>query len=753
MIAPEIYREMGLNDAEYHRIEEILGREPSETELGMFAVMWSEHCGYKYSRPVLSLFKTYKEAQEQGALENAGVIPLDDKLGVVFKMESHNHPSAVEPFQGAATGVGGILRDIFTMGARPIANLNSLRFGPLTGVPEAARNRYLFEGVVDGIAHYGNCVGVPTVAGEVVFNKCYSGNPLVNAMAVGVVDLDKIASAAAEGIGNPVLYVGSSTGKDGIHGATFASVELGPDSESKRPNVQMGDPFMEKLLIEATLEALATGDIVGIQDMGAAGLTCGTCETASKAGNGMEIDVLKVPRREAQMSPYEIMLSESQERMLAICRKGTENRVAAVFQKWGLNAVVIGHVTGDGLVRVMEGDRVAAEIPAKALTDDCPVYHLDAAEPEYIAKVQAFNPLTLPEPADYNKVLHRLLASPTIASKEWVTQQYDSMVQTQTVMGPGGGDAAVLRIRGTGKGIAVKTDGNGRYCYLDPYVGGMIAVAEAARNVACVGARPAAVTDCLNFANPEKPTGFWQFRRAVEGLAAATEAFGTPVVSGNVSFYNETPEGAIYPTPTIGMLGILDDVNRRCGSAFREEGDVLVLLRTDNDPTGGLGGSEYLSVIHDREEGRPPSIDIEAEKRLLTCVITAIQEGLLASAHDCSDGGLAVCLAESGIAGMNGEGVGVAVLLKASDFGGLPPSAILFGETQSRIVVSLRTERQFKQLERLAASLGVTAQWIGSVGGDRLRMTVDGKDHLNEPIAALARTYNCSIRKIMEDGS
>ena len=748
MIPPHVYREMGLNDEEYAKVEAILGREPSETELGMFAVMWSEHCGYKYSRPVLALFKNYKEAQEKGALENAGVIPLNEKLGIVFKMESHNHPSAVEPFQGAATGVGGILRDIFTMGARPIANLNSLRFGPIGGdSPEAARNRYLFEHVVDGIAHYGNCVGVPTVAGEVVFNPCYSGNPLVNAMAVGVVQMDRIASAAAHGVGNPVLYVGSSTGKDGIHGATFASVELGPDSESKRPNVQMGDPFMEKLLIEATLEALATGDVVGIQDMGAAGLTCGTCETASKAGTGMEIDVLKVPRREARMSPYEIMLSESQERMLAICRRGSEERVASVFRKWGLNAVVIGHVTEDGLVRVKEGDSVAAEIPAKALTDECPVYHLDAAEPDYIAKVQAFDPLTLPEPSDYNAVLHRLLASPNIASKEWVTTQYDSMVQTQTVLGPGGGDAAVLRVRGTGAGIAVKVDGNGRYCYLDPFVGGQIAVAEAARNVACVGARPAAVTDNLNFANPEKPTGFWQFRRAVEGIAKATEAFGTPVVSGNVSFYNETPEGPIFPTPTIGMLGVLDDVNRRCGSAFRgEEGDIILLLRADSDPSGGLGGSEYLALIHGIEAGRPPRIDLDAEKRLQECVVAAIQEGLFASCHDCSDGGLAVTLAECSIPTESG----VAVLLNTRDFGNLPPSAVLFGEAQSRIVVSLRAEKQLPRLEKLAQSHGIRAQWIGSVGGDRVRVTVDGRDLLNEPAASLKRSYNGAIRHIME---
>ena len=760
MITPDLYREMGLNDLEFQRIEAILDREPTGTELGMFAVMWSEHCGYKYSRPVLSLFKSYREAQAKGAFENAGVVPLDDKLGIVFKIESHNHPSAVEPFQGAATGVGGILRDIFTMGARPIACLNSLRFGPIDTGPAAARNRYLFEHVVDGIQHYGNCVGVPTVAGEVVFNPCYNGNPLVNAMAVGVVELNKIASARADGVGNSVLYVGSSTGKDGIHGATFASVELGPDSESKRPNVQMGDPFTEKLLIEATLEALATGDVVGIQDMGAAGLTCATSETASKAGTGMEIDILKVPRREAKMSPYEIMLSESQERMLAIVRSGAEEKVAAVFRKWGLNAVVIGHVTSDGLVRIKEGDTVAAEIPANALTDQCPTYHLEAKEPRYVREAHAFEPLSMQEPVGHNHplamspyppltygaALRRLLASPTIASKEWVTRQYDSMVQTQTVLGPGVGDAAVMRIRGTGKGIALKTDANGRYCALDPFVGGQIAVAEAARNVACVGAMPVAVTDCLNFGNPEKPTGFWQFRRAVEGIAAATEAFGTPVVSGNVSFYNETPDAAIFPTPVIGMLGILDDVNRRCGSAFRDEGDILIMLRADSDPTGGLGGSEYLSVIHKVEAGIPPSIDLAGEHRLHQCVVAAIQEGVIASAHDCSDGGLAVCLAESTIGG----GIGAAALLRYEDFGDLPPSAVFFGETQSRIVVSVRTEKQLKRVEQLAAAHGIRATWLGTVGGESLRIAVDGEDLLNEPVAELAQTYNGAIRSLME---
>jgi phosphoribosylformylglycinamidine synthase len=736
---------MGLNDAEYAQIVSTLKREPTLTELGMFAVMWSEHCGYKYSRPVLALFKNYKAAQESGGLENAGVVPLDDKLGIVFKIESHNHPSAVEPFQGAATGVGGILRDIFTMGARPIASLNSLRFGPLDDPKHGSVNRYLFEHVVAGIAHYGNCVGVPTVGGEVNFHPSYNGNPLVNAMAVGVVELDRIASAKAEGVGNPVVYVGSATGKDGIHGATFASEELGPDSESKRPNVQMGDPFMEKLLIEATLEALATGHVVGIQDMGAAGLTCSTCETAGKAGTGMEIDVRRVPLREADMTPYEIMLSESQERMLAICRKGTENDVIAIFHKWGLAAAVVGHVTDDGLVRIKDNGIVVAEVPAKALTDECPVYQLEAGEPAYIAEAHAFDPLSLPEPQDYGTALLRLLASHSIASKIWVTEQYDSMVQTQTVLGPGQGDAAVLRIRGSQKGIALKTDGNSRYCQLDPFRGGQIAVAEAARNVACTGAKPVAITDGLNFASPEKPAGFWQFRKCVEGIANATEALRLPVISGNVSFYNETAEGPIYPTPIIGMCGILEDVTLRVGSSFVEEGNPLVLLRADNDPSGGLGGSEYLSVIHGIESGRPPSIDLNAEERLQACLLTAIREKLVASAHDIAEGGLAVCLAESAIGG----GVGAAVLMRSADFGDLPKSAILFGEAQSRVVLSLKDERALRSIERLAQQSGITAQWIGTVGGDHLRITMEGQDLINLPVSEMALPYTTSIQHSM----
>ena len=741
MIDPQVYREMGLNDSEYALVLGALGREPTITELGMYAVMWSEHCGYKYSRPVLRLFKKYKEAMDTGAVENAGVIDIGDNIGIVMKMESHNHPSAVEPFQGAATGVGGILRDIFTMGARPVAILNSLRFGPIDKESGDDRTRYLFERVVEGISHYGNSVGVPTVGGEIYFHPSYTGNPLVNAMAVGVVPLDKIASAESKGIGNPVLYVGSATGKDGIHGATFASVELGPDSESKRPNVQMGDPFAEKLLIEATLEALATGFVVGIQDMGAAGLTCSTCEMSAKGGVGMDVDVRAVPQREAGMTAYEIMLSESQERMLAVIEKGREGEVAAVFHKWGLNAVVIGVVTDTGMVVIRDGETVAANVPARSLTDDCPTYSLAASEPAYIKEVQSADLSGLAEPEGYNAVLLRLLASPSIASKRWVYDQYDSMVQTQTTVLPGAADAAVLRLRGSGgKGIALTTDCNPRYCYLDPYEGARIAVAEAARNLSCVGATPLAVTDCLNFASPEKPEGFWQFRRAVEGLADACEALGTPVISGNVSFYNETPERAIHPTPTVGMVGLLPDADKRVTLGFKSEGDLIYLIG-DGEPT--LGGSEYMAVVHGQEVGRPPTLDMEAEKRLQAFLRDAINQGLLQSAHDVSDGGLSVALAECCLA----EGRAAAIEL----FG--PIRAVhLFGERCSVAVISFVPSSK-SQVSALFDKHGISGSNLGTVGGGSLTITVDLQAALSLPIADLRAAYEGAIPAAMEAGT
>jgi len=703
-ITSQIYREMGLNDAEFALIVKTLDRQPTITELGMYAVMWSEHCGYKYSRPVLRLFKKYKEAMDSGEVENAGVIDIGGNIGVVMKMESHNHPSAVEPFQGAATGVGGILRDIFTMGARPIAILNSLRFGPIDQENGDARTRYLFEHIVGGISHYGNCVGVPNVGGEIYFHPSYTGNPLVNAMAVGVVPLDKIASAGAKGVGNPVLYVGSATGKDGIHGATFASVELGPDSESKRPNVQMGDPFAEKLLIEATLEALATGYIVGIQDMGAAGLTCSTCETAAKAGMGMTIDVRKVPLREADMTPYEIMLSESQERMLAIIEKGHEAEVAGIFHKWGLSAEVVGEVTDTGHVVILDHSVIVADVPAQSLTDDCPTYSLAAAEPAYIHEVQSADLSRLPEPKDYHAVLLKLLGSLSIASKRWVYDQYDSMVQTQTTVLPGAADAAVIRLRDSGnKGLALTTDCNPRYCYLDPYLGAQIAVAEAARNLSCVGATPLAVTDCLNFASPEKPEGFWQFRRAVAGLADACEAFGTPVISGNVSFYNETPERAIFPTPTVGMVGLLPDADKRVTMGFQNGGDNIYLV---GGGTPTFGGSEYLAVIHGQEVGKPPALDIEAEKSLQAFLREAIDLKLLQSAHDLSDGGLAVALAECCLAGDLGAEVNFENTLR--------PDLLLFGEQTATVLVSVSPD-QADALKRLGAARNLSLEQVGKV--------------------------------------
>ena len=739
-IAPNVYREMGLNDEEYAKITEVLGRHPTYTEVGMYAVMWSEHCGYKYSRPILRLFKKYREAIDGAGLENAGVIDIGDGYGIVMKMESHNHPSAVEPFQGAATGVGGILRDIFTMGARPIACLNSLRFGPL----DDPRNRYLFEHVVGGIGFYGNCVGVPTVGGEVYFEDCYSGNCLVNAMSVGLMKHEDIAYARASGPGNPVLLVGSRTGRDGIHGATFASVQLSEESEGRKSNVQMGDPFTEKLLIEATLEALKTGHVVGIQDMGAAGITCSTCETSAKAGTGMEIDVRKVPLRETGMSAYEIMLSESQERMLAIVKKGHEDDVAAIFKKWGLNAVVIGTVTDDGIVHVYDGDELVAEVPAKSLADEAPMYYLDAEEPAYLAALQNYDLSSIPEPKDYNEALLKVLSAPSIASKQWVYEQYDHMVQTNTAILPGS-DAAVLRIRGSRKGIGIVSDCNGRYCYLDPFAGAQIAVAEAARNLACSGARPVGATDCLNFGNPEKPEAFWQFKRAVEGLAEACEFFDAPVVSGNVSLYNETPDGSIYPTPTIGMLGILDDVDKRCSSEFKGAGDVIALIsgyRADFDDKPGvcelesLGGSEYLKTVHGVIAGRPPVLDMDREKRVHQAVLKAIDMRILKSAHDCADGGLAITLAESCILG----GVGADVKLTAN----CSASAALFAETQSRIVVTVASD-DLGALREIVDECRGECTILGKTGGNAMRITVNDVEVVSVAVSQIESTWRNAI--------
>ncbi|MCH8273909.1 MAG: phosphoribosylformylglycinamidine synthase subunit PurL [Armatimonadetes bacterium] len=652
---PEVHREMGLSDAEGEMIRRRLGREPTLTELGMFAVLWSEHCSYKSSKNVLKYFTRYREAVEGEGLENAGVVDIGDGIGITFKVESHNHPSAVEPYEGAATGIGGIIRDVLSMGARPIACLDSLRFGDITD-PENGEDRRLFTRVVQGIGGYGNCIGVPTVAGEVSFHPRFAGNPIVNVMCVGEVALGKVATAEAKGPGNPVLYLGSETGKDGIHGATFASEVLGEESEAKRPNVQIGDPFAGKLLIEATLEALETGAIIAIQDMGAAGLTCSTCEMSVRGGVGMEIDLDRVPLRDPTMNAYEIMLSESQERMLAVVQKGREEEVLAVFKKWGLPAVVIGSVTDDGIVTVVHKGETEASVPAGLISEGCPVLDLHAEKPGNVDSAARFDVSVLPEPSNYERTLLKLLSSPSIASKAWVYQQYDYTVQTRTSLWPGDGDAAVLALRGSQKGIAMKIDGNSCYAYADPFVGGQLALIEAARNVACTGARPVAATDCLNFGDPNDPNVFWRFREAVRGIASASDALNVPILSGNVSFYNETPDGEVLPTPTIGVVGVLDDASKRLGMGFPKGMGYIYLVYGFGHAAKqhALGASEYLRVQHGVDDGAPQPPDLETEKGLLEFLAAAAQESLLECAHDLSDGGFAVALAEMCVVGEAG---------------------------------------------------------------------------------------------------
>ncbi|HDD53311.1 MAG TPA: phosphoribosylformylglycinamidine synthase subunit PurL [Thermosulfidibacter takaii] len=706
-ITPQVIEDHNLTMEEYQRIVEILGREPNFTELGIISVMWSEHCSYKSSRVHLKKLPTQAPWVIQGPGENAGVIAVDDTWAVAFKMESHNHPSYIEPFQGAATGVGGILRDIFTMGARPIASLDSLRFGTL----DKPRNRYILEGVVSGIAWYGNCIGVPTVGGEVTFAPCYDGNPLVNVFNLGLVRRDKIFKAKATGVGNPVIYVGSKTGRDGIHGATMASEEFSEDSEEKRPNVQVGDPFTEKLLMEACLEAFQYDWIVGIQDMGAAGLTCSTSEMASKGGVGIEIDLDRVPQREEGMTAYEIMLSESQERMLLVARKGTEDKVIEIFKKWGLDAVVIGRVTDDGLVRVWHKGEVVAEVPAVCLTEDTPVYDRPQEKPAYLDELQKLEEGEIPIPSDLKGILLKLLAHPNMANKRWIYRQYDHMVQINTIVLPGS-DAAIIRIKDTGKAVALSSDCTPRYCYLDPYLGAQQAVAEAARNVACSGALPRAITNCLNFGNPEKPPVMWTFARTVEGMAEACRVLETPVTGGNVSFYNETMGKGIYPTPTIGMVGILERVEDRVTQNFKNPGDLVALLGKNR---GHLGGTEYLEHIHGKVAGKPPAVDLEYEKRLHRLLVTLAREGLISSAHDVSHGGLAVTLAECCISGENP--VGSRVELKEN----FRPDALLFGEDQGRVVLSLRPQ-SLEKVKALSKEYGVPFQVMGTVGGDTLEI-------------------------------
>ena len=711
-ITLDLVRAHGLTEEEYKKIKDILGRDPNFTELGIFSVMWSEHCSYKSSKPLLRMFPTSGEnILIKAGEENAGVVDIGDDLAVVMKMESHNHPSAVEPFQGAATGVGGIIRDIFTMGARPIALLDSLRFGHLGN----GHNRYLFSGVVGGIAAYGNCMGIPTVGGEVYFDETYEGNPLVNVMCVGVARRDNLVKARAGGLGNPVLYVGADTGRDGLGGASFASRELTEESDKDWPAVQIGDPFKEKLLLEACLELLNTGVGVGMQDMGAAGLTSSTSETASRGNSGMRIDLSLVPRREEGMIPYELMLSESQERMLVIIKRGKERETRRVFDKWDLHAVPIGEVTDDGYLTVLDKDRRVAEIPAKFLTEDAPVYMREEREPEYLGKIKDVSISTIPEPQDYDDVLKILLASPTISSKRWVYEQYDHMIRTDTVLQPGG-DAAVIRIKGTEKAIALTCDGNGRYCFLDPYEGGKIAVAEAARNVVCVGAKPLAITNCLNFGNPTKPYVFWQFRRCVEGIADACGILETPVSGGNVSFYNENPKGAIDPTPVVGMLGLIEKIDFLCTPWFKKEGDLIILL---GECRGEIGGSEYLQLIYGLKLGRIPRLDLERERAVQDTCLEVIRAHLVSSAHDCSEGGLAVTLAECCISNSGKERGAIIELEAFPEILSIRMDALLFGETQSRILISCHP-RNFPQIQRVARRNKVPCARLGVVTGDRL---------------------------------
>lgn len=727
------YREMGLTDEEYQQILAIMGREPNYLETGMFSVMWSEHCGYKNSRPLLKTFPTQGPQVIQGPGENAGVVDIGDGQALVFKIESHNHPSAIEPYQGAATGVGGIVRDIFTMGARPIANLNSLRFGQL----DDARVRELLSGVVAGIGDYGNCLGIPTVGGEVYFNPAYQGNPLVNAMCVGLVNQDEIALAVANEVGATIMIVGAKTGRDGIHGATFASEELSEKSASKRPSVQVGDPFMEKLLIEACLELIKNDLVAGMQDLGAAGLTSSIAETACKKGLGVEVDVLKVPRRETGMIPYEVMLSESQERMLIIPRPGAESRIEEIFDKWGLDAVVIGKVTGDGIFRVKEGEEIAGEVPVMALTEGCPVYVRTAEEPAYYQECRSFDSSSLPA-VPPQAALQALLASPNIASKKWIYRQYDHQVMTNTAVVPGQGDAAVLRVRGTRKGIALVTDCNSRMVYLDPYQGGMMAVCEAARNLACVGAKPLALTNCLNFGNPEKPNIYWQMQNAIAGMSEAAKALDTPVVSGNVSLYNETAQGAIYPTPVVGMVGVLADVDKRCDMAFKEPGDLIILLGKYRDE---LGGSEYLSVCHGVESGAVPTVDLAAEKSLLQLLQTLIHDNILQSCHDISEGGLAVTLAESAIKG----NIGCRVKINSED---TQVEGVLFSESPGRVVASIK-RADLDNLVHLVVEKEVEMRIIGKVGGDKI-IIEDGTEIVRITVQDAARRWGEAIECFMK---
>jgi phosphoribosylformylglycinamidine synthase subunit PurL len=763
-LSPETLRQHGLTLDEYEKIKQLLGhREPTLTELGIFSVMWSEHCSYKSSRVHLKRLPTRSKRVLQGPGENAGIIDIGDGWACAFKIESHNHPSFIEPFQGATTGVGGILRDIFTMGARPVAVMDSLRFGPIkqrvetaAGHGEIHRNHSILEGVVSGVASYGNCFGVPNLGGETKFEPCYSGNPLVNAFAMGLVRKDEIFYARAAGEGNPVIYVGAKTGRDGIHGATMASEEFSEASEAKRPNVQVGDPFLEKLLLEACLEAMQTGAIVGIQDMGAAGLTCSTCEMGGRGGVGIEIELDRVPQRETGMSAYEIMLSESQERMLLVAQKGREREVFRVFEKWGLDAVEVGKVTTDNKLRVLHHGEVVAEIPNQALTDDAPVYKRPLARweppvPREMPEQIKLGESGLESSDDFTQRLRRLLASPNICGKRWVWQQYDHMVQTNTVEAPGAGDAGVIRIKNPNpdqpqRGLAMALDGNSRWCYLDPRLGAMHAVAEAARKVACSGATPVGATNCLNFGNPEKPHIMWQFSQTIDGITKACEELEIPITGGNVSFYNETLGEGIYPTPVLGVVGMLDDACKAAKMHFATPGRTIVLLRAGEaaditDVESEIGSSEYAKEILGALWGYPPELDLEKEAALQKAVIEMIQQGLVDSVHDCSDGGLAVALAEKTFA----KGVGARVNLASN---GLPAEFVLFGEDASRILLSC-DPGNFARIQQVAEKYGIAADVLGETIPERLEISLGGKVAASASVSELNNAYESALESIL----
>ena len=738
----------GIKPDEYERIQQLMGREPNLLELGLFSVMWSEHCSYKSSRVHLKTLPTTGPRVVQGPGENAGAVDIGDGLCAVFKIESHNHPSFIEPYQGAATGVGGIIRDIFTMGARPIALLNALRFGSL----DTALARRIFEGVVAGIGGYGNSIGIPTVGGEIVFDEMYSGNPLVNVLCLGIAHRSDIIKGAAKGTGNPVYYVGARTGRDGIHGATMASAEFDETSAEKRPAVQVGDPFMEKLLMEACLEVMKTGAVVGIQDMGAAGFTCSTSEMGSRGGVGMTVDVTHVPQRETGMIPYEIMLSESQERMLLVVERGREHEVEAVFEKWDLHAVQVGEVTEGARLKIHERGELVADVPNRALTDEAPVYHRPMTEPSWQKQVQQLSLSDLGAAPSAQMTFERLLAVSTIASKRWAYRQFDHSVGTNTIAQPGA-SAAVVRVKGTTRALAISVDGNGRFCYLDPYQGAMLAVAEAARNVACAGGEPIGATNNLNFGNPERPEIMWQIGAAVRGIGDACRALNAPITGGNVSLYNETEGRAIFPTPVLGVVGILEDASRTVTRTFKSDGAPVVLL---GDNSGELGGSEYLATMHQTVAGRPPALDLQREAALQTLIVTLIRDGLVESAHDCSEGGLAITLAECTFdtgwaagAGAEAGGLGVTAEVPVlADHGAFSTNAALFGESASRIVISVAS-RHVAAVMAAAKAAGVPARQIGRVGGRRIQLTVNGQTAVDSLVAHAELVWATAIENKM----